>query len=871
MAKFYASKDAGISEREVRNAKRSKELAAEGMVLLKNEGCLPIEVKNKNIALYGNGARHTIKGGTGSGDVNSRAVLSVEEALFKAGAKITTTAWLDRYDEAVKKAQEEYYGKLRVRMASEGMQVIIDMVNHPFQNPPVKPADAQELEAADADTAIYVLSRNSGEGGDRRPAEGDYRLYPGEKALLEQITKTYGQVIVILNVGGVIDTNYFRGNETIKAVLLMSQAGVNGSEALVEILTGAVTPSGHLTATWAENYEDYPNAAAFGHMNGDTSDEYYTEGIYVGYRYFDSFHVTPNYPFGYGLSYTEFTVVPVAVHADADAVCVTVRVTNTGDIYVGREVVQVYYSAPQGALEKPYQELAAYGKTKELAPGETQELTLSFATADMASYDETQAAWLLESGDYIVRVGTHSRATRIAARLVLSDTVAVRTGCSRLPLDCRCEVMSAKGISPYGYPEEAEELRDAKVIPLCAEDIKCETIPDWSIPQELSDERSDELLTAEDVKNKKASPEELVAQLTAAELAEVCVGTARGGWGGESVIGAASNAVPGAAGDTTSILLKDRGVRNLILADGPAGLRLSQKFAADKEDNLIPGTQGIPVPGLEHVLAEKMPKANIPDDAHWYYQYCTAIPIATLLAQTWDLEAVEAAGDLVGEEMEEFGVHLWLAPGMNIQRNPLCGRNFEYYSEDPLVAGRCAAADTKGVQKHLGCGTTIKHFACNNQEDNRMHTNAHVPERALREIYLKGFEIAVKQAQPKSIMTSYNLLNGIHTANRYDLITEIARGEWGFHGVVMTDWGTTGGIMADSLIEDGKQKYGCSSAAGCIKAGNDLIMPGRQEDVDDIIRAVGAAAGAADVSCPLTLGELQSCALHVLCAVMELG
>ncbi len=301
----------------------------------------------------------------------------------------------------------------------------------------------------------------------------------------------------------------------------------------------------------------------------------------------------------------------------------------------------------------------------------------------------------------------------------------------------------------------------------------------------------------------------------------------------------------------------------MILADGPAGLRLSTHFVADGDGNLIPGAGAAPMPGMD-LLMGNMPKPEIPADAVHYYQYCTAIPIATLLAQTWDVEAIEEAGDIVGEEMEELGVTLWLAPGMNIHRNPLCGRNFEYYSEDPLVAGMCAAADTLGVQRHSGVGTTIKHFAFNNQEDNRMHVNSHVGERAIREIYLKGFEIAVRASQPMSIMTSYNLINGTHTANSYDLLTAIARDEWGFAGIVMTDWGTTGGME----MNPGETfKYGTSNAAGCVKAGNDLIMPGSQRDVDEIVKSVGAAEG--DVDCPITLGELQACAKRMLDIIMQ--
>ena len=243
-----------------------------------------------------------------------------------------------------------------------------------------------------------------------------------------------------------------------------------------------------------------------------------------------------------------------------------------------------------------------------------------------------------------------------------------------------------------------------------------------------------------------------------------------------------------------------------------------------------------------------IPAAQRPENAVDHYQYCTAIPIATLLAQTWDMAAIEAAGDLVGAEMEALGVDIWLAPGMNIHRNPLCGRNFEYYSEDPLLTGLCAAADTRGVQRHRGRGTAIKHFACNNQEDNRTHNNAHCTERALREIYLKGFEIAVKTAQPLTLMTSYNLVNGVHAANHRELLTDILRCEWGFTGLVMTDWGTTD-------PGQGGFKYGCSDAALCIRAGNDLTMPGAQADVERIAAAVGHE---------LTLAELQACALRVL-------
>ena len=722
----------------------------------------------------------------------------------------------------------------------------------------------KEIDAMKADLAIYVLSRNSGEGKDRTPGAGDYELSDTEKTAIANLANAYGNLIVVLNVGGVIDTKFLRAQEGIGAILLMSQAGNIGGHALADVLTGKVSPSGHLTTTWAENYEDYPNAKTFSHMNGDIHDEYYEEGIYVGYRYFDTFDVTPAYPFGYGKSYTTFDVKTEEVTADAKQISVKVCVTNTGATYSGKEVVQVYYSAPTGKLEKPYQELAAYVKTKELAPGESEELIITYQVDRMASYDVQRASYVLEAGTYYVRVGVNSRATKVSAAVVLDQETVTEVLSNRLVLDCEMNELSSADVTPYGYAEEEAEKEQACKLDIASTDIETKTVTYEETNAEIAANTSEKKITMQDVMSGQATLDDLVGQLTIPEMAELCVGTSRGNMGGDTaIIGSSSAVVPGAAGDTTSLMIEDRDIRNLVLADGPAGLRLSKHFKADAEGNVIPGTSDAPIPGMDLLMAGS-PKPEIPEDAIDYYQYCTAIPIATLLAQTWDVDAIKECGDIVGEEMKEFGVTLWLAPGMNIHRNPLCGRNFEYYSEDPLVAGKCAAADTLGVQQHAGVGTTIKHFALNNQEDNRMHTNAHVSERAAREIYLKGFELAVKEAKPMSIMTSYNLINGIHSANNKDLLTAITRNEWGFDGIVMTDWGTTGGMEMNQGMEF---KYGCSSAAGCIKAGNDLTMPGKQEDVDEIIASVGAKDG--DVVCPITLGDLQTCAKRMLNTIMK--
>ncbi len=862
MPKYYASKNGEISEREKRNMEKVRKLASQCMVLLENDGALPITDKTRKLALYGNGARQTVKGGTGSGDVNSRFVVTIEEGLEAAGYTITTKSWIDEYDRIVEAALEEHNNRIKetAKNSENPLQTIIFAgLSMPFTAPSIQQVSEEDIAASHTDTAIFVISRNSGEGADRSDVAGDYQLYEEERQALTTVAAAYEKCIVVLNVGGVIDTKFIQEIPGINAVLLMSQAGNIGGYALADVICGDVTPSGKLTTTWARNYGDYPSSAHFSHNDGDVDDAYYEEGIYVGYRYFDTFGVEPAYPFGFGRSYTDFAIEPVSTAADFRQVTVKVKVTNIGNTYAGKEVVQIYYSAPKGTLEKPYQELAAYAKTRLLSPGESQMLTISFLTKSMASYSEVQASWILEAGRYIIRVGNSSRNTKVAGVISLDKTAVTETLSNRFPLDTDLKELSGKGAVPYSYAGEAEEIAAAKVITLTAVDIPCIEAVYHPKRQELPKPDTDRVLTIDDVLSGRATIEELTAQLTEQELATLCVG-APNMMGGGSIIGAASAAVPGAAGDTTSLMIEDRNIMNMILADGPAGLRLQKEFLTTPEGEMILTTSALPLPGLEKLL-EGMALPPIPGpkpgpDSIHYYQYCTAIPIATLLAMSWDLDLIQECGAIVGEEMEEFNVTLWLAPGMNIHRNPMCGRNFEYYSEDPLVSGLCAAADTKGVQSYGGIGTTIKHFAANNQEDNRLHNNSHISERAIREIYLKGFEICIKSAQPMSVMSSYNLLNGIHTANNYDLLTAVLRDEWGFAGIVMTDWGTTGTLFADGRT----YKYGNSSPAGCIKTGNELIMPGAQGDIDGIIKSLAGE----DSEYLLSLGELQYAAGNIL-------
>lgn len=843
MAQIYALKTDEIQKYETEHQQEVRRLAGECMLLLENDGVLPFTEKIKKIALYGTGARHTVKGGTGSGDVNVRESISIARGLEEAGFELVTGSWLDRYDQILEETEKEYLNKLKSISEKTGKSPVIVRFENPFKEP--EQPQITDTDLADADAAIYVISRNSGEGKDRTAEKGDYYLSDIELQNIRCMTQHYTNCVVVLNVGGIIDLTELKKIPGIQAILLAGQTGNMGGYAVTDVLTAKTFPSGKLTDTWAGAYEDYPSSKTFSYRNGNVDDEYYSDGIYVGYRYFDTFGVMPLYCFGYGKGYTEFDISTKNVTADEKQVKVEVEVTNTGDKYPGKEVVQVYYSAPDGVMEKPTQELAGFAKTGLLGPGEKETVTITFATTDMASYDAYDAAWVMEEGEYTIRVGNSSRTTKIAALIDLDETVqTVQLKNVMKDTEFTKEIHHMVPL----FDLELDDTPFMRPILLHAEDFRKEIMEYEVMRHTLEDKRPDEVLTLQDVKEGKATLDELTAQLTVEEMAELCVGTERLEEGG-NVIGSASACVPGAAGDTTSALIKTRQIPNLILADGPAGLRLQKHFKTDKDGNKLPGGEQF---GMESTPFSE----ELPEDAQDYYQYCTAIPIATTLAQSWDLALICRMGEIVGEEMEKFHIHLWLAPGMNIHRNPLCGRNFEYYSEDPVLSGLCAAADTNGVQSHKGHGTTIKHFAANNQEDNRMFTNAHISERALREIYLKGFEIAVKKAQPYAIMTSYNLINGTHAANHYEMLQNVARDEWGFEGLVMTDWYTSQDMSALGMkSESGKYSY--SDSVQCIKAGNDLQMPGCKKNVDDIIEAVKKGNG-------ITKVDLQFCTKHIL-------
>lgn len=804
--KFSGTTSPEITVRETANQAVARRAASEGMVLLKNEGhVLPIEPGTK-IALYGSGASKTVKGGTGSGDVNERHSVSIYEGLKTAGYQITTEEWIADYDCRYEKARTDWRDEILEKAKDKG-EGSVPFFNVYSTTPFVRP-EGGPVSRTDADCAIYVLSRVAGEGADRFADAGDYFLTETEEKMLADICSFYKDVIVVVNTGGLVDLSFMDRYKNIRGLIQMVQAGMEGGNAFADLISGKVTPSGKLTDSWAYRYEDYPNSATFSHNNGNIETEKYEEGIYVGYRYFDTFDIPVRYGFGYGLSYTDFELKVQDIRyetGDGQNIVVNVLVRNTGDTYSGKEVVQAYVSCPQNKNGKEYRRLAAFEKTGELKPGGEEKVELVIPVSLLASYDEAEPGWVLDEGMYGIWIGNSLLSSKLVGEAEL-DSRSVLTKTENIcPLQedlTEKKADPAKQTEKYKQAEkQAEDQND--------EFRKLRLLSD-SIPTETVSYRKNA-----DIYSKEAKG--FVDTLTKEQLISLASGDPGKAQGGN--LGAAGISVPGSAGETSNCAV-GQGLASIVLADGPAGLRL-MKYYHVHEGKIVSMPFQFSLEG--GIFCPDT--GDLPGERH--YQYCTAIPVGTLLAQTWNRRLLEETGKMIGEEMEEFGVTLWLAPGMNIHRNPLCGRNFEYYSEDPLLSGMMAAAMTKGVQSVKGCGTTIKHFACNNQEDNRMGSNSVVSERALRELYLRGFEIAVKTSQPMSIMTSYNLINGVHAANNYDICTKAARNEWGFEGLIMTDWTTT---------ENGDS----CTASGCMRAGNDLIMPGAASDRENLYQELEA-------------------------------
>lgn len=737
----------------------SKKAAGEGMVLLKNEdGLLPLR-EGSRVALFGKGSFDYVKGGGGSGDVSCAYVRNLYDG-FKMLSGISIYEPLSDFYR--KNIQEQYESG-----SAPGMTV-----------EPELGKELLEGAAAYADTAIFVLSRFSGEGWDRSSIEysvefnpwgdetsmpktagkifpdGDFYLTRKEKTLLEQIKSKFERIVVVLNVGGVIDTSWIKEDNQIGAALLAWQAGMEGGLAMAEILMGKENPSGKLPDSFAAKLEDYPSTEGF-HESPEYVD--YTEDIYVGYRYFETISGAKDkicYPFGYGLSYTQFDINVKKAFEQQGKVVLWVQVTNTGKM-AGKEVVQVYYSAPKGCLGKPYRALAAFAKTRQLLPGESQVVTLDFAKSDMASYDDlgkiAKSAYILEKGTYEFYVGSSVREVEKVDFTVTveTDEVVQQLTAKAAPTSLKKRMLSDGTYEelPLSKANDPNECVLEKMIPGTEEALAPEVRPRGRYL--LMKPYGEGVRPLIDVAEGRLSIEEFMAQLSEDDLIELL--------GGQPNTSVANTYGYGN--------LPEYGVPNLMTADGPAGLRINPEY-------------GI---------------------------HTTAWPCATLLASTWNQELVEAVGKAGGEEVKENNIAVWLTPAVNIHRSPLCGRNFEYYSEDPYLTGKMAAAMVRGIQsKHIAAA--VKHFACNNKETNRKHCDSRVSERALREIYLKGFEIIVKEADPWVIMSAYNVINGHRASENRELLEDILRGEWGFKGMVTSDWWTRG--------EHYKE----------IKAGNDVKM-----------------------------------------------
>lgn len=784
--KYYGFTDPNPSELERWNRALARKAAAEGFVLLKNNGALPL--KSKKIALYGMGARKTVKGGLGSGSVEERYSVTIEDGLKNAGFEITTQKWLNDYDAEYASTYQEYRDMVEGKIAglTDPMRIIPLAHSFVYRYPSGRAITPEDIAQSGTDTAIYVLTRQAGEGNDRKLEKGDYYIMDIERENLELLAQAYRHTILVVNVGGLIDFGFLEEIPGIDAVVQFVQGGEEGGNALADVLSGRENFSGKLADTVPMGYEDIPFGGEFSYLNGDLQKESYKEGIYVGYRYYDAFGKNVRFPFGFGLSYTDFAIETVNTSLDGTKVALTVRVKNTGDA-CGKEVVQVYLSVP-GSGE--YQRLVAFSKTKALQPGQEERMTICFDMADGAVYSEEKAAWILNAGHYLVRVGNSSRNTKIAAALSLAREVVI----------CQCKNCCA-ATDNLGELSAVVEVPKIEGVPVLTVDPTAfpTKIVDYTEPEVVETERERAILDS----------------LTTREQAEFLLG------GALQNPPKGAHEVHGAAGKTVTNLLH-KGIRNVVFSDGPAGVNVVNRVCVCAGGTVKP----VEVPERYNwgMLAKFARMRLCSSDGTILYRYATAWPVEMLLAQTWNVPLLREIGQAAGAEAKNFGVTVWLAPGMNIHRNPLGGRTFEYYSEDPVLTGELAAALTAGVQSCKGVGVSVKHFCCNNTEDNRNGISSNLSERALREIYLKGFEIAVRKSQPATVMSSYNMLNHIYTANRHDLLTDILRCEWGFAGLVMTDWGSTNEKAA--------------VPENCAPAGNDLIMPGSDFDRNRILTAI---------------------------------
>lgn len=754
--------------------------AAEGAVLLENR-VLPFQ-KGTRLSLFGRVQYNWFCTGYGSGgDVNAPYRVNLLEGLRQCGDL--------EINEELAQIYEQWCEEHPIKDGIWGKWPRFY---------PEMPVSAQLVKdaAAASDQAVVVIGRSSGEDRENTLEKGSFYLTDEEKSLLKQVKMRFPDAVLVLNIGSVMDFDYIK-ECNFGAVLILWQGGMESGNAAADLLCGKVNPSGHLTDTIAKNYEDYPSSSHFGAKNANE----YWEDIYVGYRWFETFGQNRVlYPFGYGLSYTEFS----REFQQLSPLTYRVKVSNTGR-FPGKYTAMLFVEKPCGALGTPARELVAFAKTRLLFPGESQSLELDAAEHQLTVFCDSfttgfRSCYLLQEGNYRFYLGENVRDAEFVGDFSIQETKILKK--------CADACAPAKSITVLAA-EEANGIRIPATRKTPEQTKNLGQIILDSLP-------SDKFMTGDkgyklkDVRSGKVTLEAFTAQLSLEELEAI----SRGGYIMNHPLGPRGNA--GIFGGVTEDLRK-KGIPPVVTTDGPSGIRL--------------------------------------------YDSASLLPIGTLLACTFDPELVQKLYAHVGKEMKARGTDVLLAPGMNIHRNPLCGRNFEYFSEDPLVTGKIAAAVVRGVQS-VGLSACPKHFACNNQETNRNQTDSILSQRALREIYLKGFEICVAESAPKCLMTSYNKINGVWGHYHYDLVQTILRDEWDYRGCVITDWW----MQYASSPEFPK----LSGNGYRVRSGVNVLMPGGRNFVDRSKKPDGTLLATYKQKDGITLGEMQRNAKYVLQCVMAL-
>ncbi len=775
----------------------AKELVAEGIVLLQNKNnLLPLKPETP-VAIFGRAGLDTLIGGSGSGATSSEETTLITDELIRAGLipnPRLDAFYRDALQEEIKHNPdpEEEREKFKELLNSG----LIYEIFGKYKAPTCEYSIPEDIitEIPSNETALLVIGRGSGgEECDRR-VEDDYYLTSSEKELLHKVASHFKQVVVILNVNGFIDLKLITSYPSISSILFLGTAGEQGAAALADVITGKVTPSGKLPATIGYSYEAYPSSGLF-FTNKDkpetilTYEDFglsskennsigfkkspvalYKEGIYIGYRYFDTFNIPVMYPFGHGLSYGDLQIGDAKVEHTNGYIQVKTIVSNHSTTWSGKEVVQLYVSAPSIQLEKPYQELLTYVKTRELLPNETTEITLNFSLADMASYDEASAAYILEAGLYYLRVGNSSRNTRIIGYIEIADTIVTRQLTNRIGLSTvnkhKLDFLSNQGVTPYSYPDEEEEKKQAIcLLNMNQNDYTTINLATSNAMKALKNkENSNSNLDAyKHIKNQKSS--ENTANYTLKDVKE----------GHISI----EDFVEQFTVEELSVLLNGYGPG---LPFGGMGGKYSSTIQYEDGSDIAVSTHPTGFPGY---ISPGLTKYGIPSV---FYKdgpagvSKTAWPTGISMACTFNQDILKEFGKACASESIELHVDSWLAPGINIQRNPIGGRNFEYYSEDPRHTGLCGLSLALGAEE-MGITTCPKHFALNEQETYRRGSTKNsfdaldsiVEERAAREIYLKPFEMVVKNSQVSTIMTSFNKINGVFAAGSIELCEGLGR------------------------------------------------------------------------------------------------